>query len=158
MKKKSVKNNPQCGWRLNFFAFFRPLFSPNTRWPTPSAPSSSPCSSCAPHSPSWGTLSSSWWKVGATALRPRAAAHLYACNSVFKCVPLLPPPLDSGTPSGLKYSEVRDSLLAVKGVTAVHNLHIWALTMNQAVLSAHVAIGEMHICPFTIPQNVWAAS
>lgn len=51
-------------------------------------------------------------------------------------------PVDSGTPSGLKYSEVRDSMVAVKGVTAVHNLHIWALTMNQAVLSAHVAIGE----------------
>lgn len=43
---------------------------------------------------------------------------------------------------GLKYGEVRDSLLAVNGVTAVHNLHIWALTMNQAVLTAHVAISE----------------
>lgn len=47
-----------------------------------------------------------------------------------------------GTPPGLKYSEVRESLLAVKGVTAVHNLHIWALTMNQAVLSAHVALDD----------------
>lgn len=43
---------------------------------------------------------------------------------------------------GVKYSDVRDGLLAVKGVTAVHNLHIWALTMNQAVLTAHVAIGK----------------
>nr|XP_046274565.1 zinc transporter 8 isoform X2 [Scatophagus argus] len=50
--------------------------------------------------------------------------------------------LMEGTPAGVKYSEVRDGLLAVKGVTAVHNLHIWALTMNQAVLSAHVAIDE----------------
>ncbi|XP_022073557.1 zinc transporter 8 [Acanthochromis polyacanthus] len=50
--------------------------------------------------------------------------------------------LMEGTPSGVKYSEVRDGLLAVKGVTAVHNLHIWALTVNQAVLSAHVAIDE----------------
>lgn len=48
----------------------------------------------------------------------------------------------SGAPAGLKYSDVRDGLLAVDGVTAVHNLHIWALTMNQAVLTAHVAIGE----------------
>lgn len=47
-----------------------------------------------------------------------------------------------GTPGGVKYGEVRDDLLAVKGVTAVHNLHIWALTMNQVLLSAHVAIGE----------------
>uniref|UniRef100_A0A3B3DB90 Proton-coupled zinc antiporter SLC30A8 n=1 Tax=Oryzias melastigma TaxID=30732 RepID=A0A3B3DB90_ORYME len=50
--------------------------------------------------------------------------------------------LMEGTPSGVKYSEVRDRLLAVKGVTAVHNLHIWALTMNQAMLSAHVAIDD----------------
>ncbi|XP_073339977.1 proton-coupled zinc antiporter SLC30A8 [Pagrus major] len=50
--------------------------------------------------------------------------------------------LMEGTPAGVRYSEVRDGLLAVKGVTAVHNLHIWALTMNQAVLTAHVAIDE----------------
>ncbi|XP_029920275.1 zinc transporter 8 [Myripristis murdjan] len=50
--------------------------------------------------------------------------------------------LMEGTPAGVKYSEVRQRLLAVKGVTAVHNLHIWALTMNQAVLSAHVAIDD----------------
>lgn len=50
--------------------------------------------------------------------------------------------LMEGTPSGVKYGEVRDGLLAVKGVTAVHNLHIWALTVNQAMLSAHVAIDE----------------
>ncbi|XP_037549430.1 zinc transporter 2-like [Nematolebias whitei] len=50
--------------------------------------------------------------------------------------------LMEGTPSGVKYSEVRDRLLAVEGVTAVHNLYIWALTMNQAVLSAHVAIDD----------------
>uniref|UniRef100_A0A674N2V5 Proton-coupled zinc antiporter SLC30A8 n=1 Tax=Takifugu rubripes TaxID=31033 RepID=A0A674N2V5_TAKRU len=50
--------------------------------------------------------------------------------------------LMEGAPAGLKYSDVRDGLLAVNGVTAVHNLHIWALTMNQAVLTAHVAIDE----------------
>ncbi|XP_037549421.1 zinc transporter 2-like [Nematolebias whitei] len=50
--------------------------------------------------------------------------------------------LMEGTPSGVKYSEVRDRLLAVEGVTAVHNLYIWALTMNQAVLSTHVAIDD----------------
>ncbi|AWP21398.1 putative zinc transporter 8-like [Scophthalmus maximus] len=50
--------------------------------------------------------------------------------------------LMEGTPAGVRYSEVRDGLLAVKGVKAVHNLHIWALTMNQAVLTAHVAIDE----------------
>ncbi|KAM7373417.1 hypothetical protein PAMP_008268 [Pampus punctatissimus] len=50
--------------------------------------------------------------------------------------------LMEGAPAGVSFSEVRDGLLAVKGVTAVHNLHIWALTINQAVLTAHVAIDE----------------
>ncbi|XP_019726455.1 zinc transporter 2 isoform X2 [Hippocampus comes] len=50
--------------------------------------------------------------------------------------------LMEGVPAGVRYGEVREGLLAVKGVTAVHNLHIWALTVNQAVLSAHVAIDE----------------
>ncbi|XP_068189337.1 proton-coupled zinc antiporter SLC30A2-like [Antennarius striatus] len=50
--------------------------------------------------------------------------------------------LMEGIPVGLTYTDMRDRLLAVKGVTAVHNLYIWALTMNQAVLSAHVAIDE----------------
>ncbi|XP_053718849.1 proton-coupled zinc antiporter SLC30A8-like [Synchiropus splendidus] len=50
--------------------------------------------------------------------------------------------LMEGAPAGVSYSEVRDGLLAVKGVTAIHNLHIWALTVNQAVLSAHVAIDD----------------
>ncbi|XP_031442317.1 zinc transporter 8 [Clupea harengus] len=50
--------------------------------------------------------------------------------------------LMEGTPEGVKHGEVREVLLSVKGVKAVHNLHIWALTMNQAVLSAHVAIDD----------------
>ncbi|KAI5622784.1 hypothetical protein C0J50_17662 [Silurus asotus] len=50
--------------------------------------------------------------------------------------------LMEGTPAGMDYKEVRERLLSIKGVKAVHNLHIWALTMNQAVLSAHVAIDD----------------
>ncbi|CDQ82239.1 unnamed protein product [Oncorhynchus mykiss] len=51
--------------------------------------------------------------------------------------------LMEGTPAGVKHGEVRDRLLAVKGVKSVHSLHIWALTMNQTVLSAHVAIDDI---------------
>ncbi|XP_062869173.1 proton-coupled zinc antiporter SLC30A8-like [Trichomycterus rosablanca] len=48
--------------------------------------------------------------------------------------------LMEGTPAGVNYKEVRNLMLSIKGVKTVHNLHIWALTANQAVLSAHVAI------------------
>ncbi|KAM6959206.1 proton-coupled zinc antiporter SLC30A8 [Aplochiton taeniatus] len=50
--------------------------------------------------------------------------------------------LMEGTPGDVKYSEVKASLLAVKGVKAVHNLHIWALTMNQPIMTAHIAIED----------------
>ncbi|XP_076865183.1 proton-coupled zinc antiporter SLC30A8-like isoform X1 [Brachyhypopomus gauderio] len=50
--------------------------------------------------------------------------------------------LMEGTPVGVAYGEVRERLLSIKGVKAVHNLHIWALTMNQVVLTAHVATDD----------------
>ncbi|XP_023667568.1 proton-coupled zinc antiporter SLC30A8 [Paramormyrops kingsleyae] len=51
--------------------------------------------------------------------------------------------LMEGAPGGVKYSEIRDKILSVKGVAALHDLHLWGLTMNQAVLSAHVALEDM---------------
>lgn len=54
--------------------------------------------------------------------------------------PLSLPP--SGTPKGVDFTAVRDLLLSVEGVEALHSLHIWALTASQPVLSVHIAIGE----------------
>ncbi|XP_049709813.1 proton-coupled zinc antiporter SLC30A8 [Elephas maximus indicus] len=47
--------------------------------------------------------------------------------------------LMEGVPKGLNYNAVKELILAVDGVVSVHSLHIWALTMNQVILSAHVA-------------------
>ncbi|KAG8506724.1 Zinc transporter 2, partial [Galemys pyrenaicus] len=52
------------------------------------------------------------------------------------------PPLSSGTPKGVDFTAVRDLLLSVEGVEALHSLHIWALTVAQPVLSVHVAIAQ----------------
>nr|XP_056710664.1 proton-coupled zinc antiporter SLC30A8 [Euleptes europaea] len=46
--------------------------------------------------------------------------------------------LMEGTPKGLSYDGVKEQILAVDKVKSVHNLHVWSLTMNQAVLTAHV--------------------
>ncbi|XP_063033281.1 proton-coupled zinc antiporter SLC30A2 [Melospiza melodia melodia] len=48
--------------------------------------------------------------------------------------------LMEGTPKGMDFNAVRDTLLAVRGVEAVHSLHIWALTAAQPLLSVHIAI------------------
>ncbi|XP_077019358.1 proton-coupled zinc antiporter SLC30A8 [Tamandua tetradactyla] len=47
--------------------------------------------------------------------------------------------LMEGVPKGLSYKAVRELILGVDGVSSVHSLHIWSLTMNQVILSAHVA-------------------
>ncbi|CAH2221587.1 zinc transporter 2 [Pelobates cultripes] len=50
--------------------------------------------------------------------------------------------LMEGTPKGVDFNLVKDTLLSIKGVKAVHSLHIWALTVSQPVLSVHIAINE----------------
>ncbi|XP_054446054.1 proton-coupled zinc antiporter SLC30A8 [Pteronotus mesoamericanus] len=47
--------------------------------------------------------------------------------------------LMEGVPKNLSYNAVKELILAVDGVVSVHSLHIWSLTMNQVILSAHVA-------------------
>lgn len=47
-----------------------------------------------------------------------------------------------GTPKGVDFTTVKNLLLSVDGVEALHSLRIWALTVAQPVLSVHIAIGE----------------
>uniref|UniRef100_A0A674IG39 Proton-coupled zinc antiporter SLC30A8 n=1 Tax=Terrapene triunguis TaxID=2587831 RepID=A0A674IG39_9SAUR len=50
--------------------------------------------------------------------------------------------LMEGTPKGFNYDAVRERILAVNNVESIHNLHLWSLTMNQVILSAHVVVTE----------------
>lgn len=43
-----------------------------------------------------------------------------------------------GTPEGLVLDEVESAMLAVPGVTEVHDLHVWVLTSGKNSLTAHV--------------------
>ncbi|KAM5281848.1 LOW QUALITY PROTEIN: proton-coupled zinc antiporter SLC30A8 [Ctenodactylus gundi] len=47
--------------------------------------------------------------------------------------------LMEGVPKGLNYDGVKELILAVDGVVSVHSLHVWSLTTNQVIVSAHVA-------------------
>lgn len=53
--------------------------------------------------------------------------------------------LMEGTPKYLDYTEVMGTFLQIGGVVRVHNLRIWALSINKIALSAHLAVGE-YIC------------
>ncbi|XP_069742681.1 zinc transporter 2 isoform X1 [Narcine bancroftii] len=50
--------------------------------------------------------------------------------------------LMEGTPKGLEFNSVKEVLLSVRGVKAIHSLQLWALTLNQHLLSVHIAIAE----------------
>ncbi|XP_053289923.1 proton-coupled zinc antiporter SLC30A2 [Pleuronectes platessa] len=46
--------------------------------------------------------------------------------------------LMQGAPRDTSFSAVRESLLSVGGVVAVHSLHMWSLNTSNALLSVHV--------------------
>ncbi|KAH8409938.1 hypothetical protein KR009_001450, partial [Drosophila setifemur] len=50
--------------------------------------------------------------------------------------------LMEGTPNYMHYAEVLQIFQAIEGVERVHNLRIWALSINKVALSAHLAIAE----------------
>ena len=47
-----------------------------------------------------------------------------------------------GTPADVDLAAVRRTLAETPGVTAVHDLHVWALTSGTNALSAHVVVAE----------------
>ncbi|XP_015587310.1 zinc transporter 2 isoform X2 [Cephus cinctus] len=57
--------------------------------------------------------------------------------------------LMEGMPKGFEYSQVESTLTQIEGVVKVHNLRIWALSLDKTALSAHIAIE-----PGTSPQQV----
>jgi len=52
--------------------------------------------------------------------------------------------LMEGTPPGIHYDEVEQSLLSLPSVTEVHDLHIWSLSSKKRALSAHL-VSEKNI-------------
>ncbi|XP_076662501.1 proton-coupled zinc antiporter SLC30A2 isoform X1 [Halictus rubicundus] len=57
--------------------------------------------------------------------------------------------LMEGIPKGFDYSQVESTFMQINGVVKVHNLRIWALSLDKTALSAHVAIK-----PGTSPQDI----
>ncbi len=45
-----------------------------------------------------------------------------------------------GVPSGINIERIRQYLLSVKGVTGLHDLHIWAMSTNANALTVHLVI------------------
>jgi cobalt-zinc-cadmium efflux system protein len=50
-----------------------------------------------------------------------------------------------GRPKGIQLESVAHSILAIKGVQEVHDIHIWTIGTNMVALSCHVRIPDMHM-------------
>ena len=48
-----------------------------------------------------------------------------------------------GTPDGIDPEAVKQTLLSVSEVHAVHDLHIWSVTTGVPLLSAHLEVGNL---------------
>lgn len=48
--------------------------------------------------------------------------------------------LMEGKPKGIDFVDVTDTFLSIEDVVKVHNLRIWALSLDKIALSAHLAI------------------
>jgi len=51
--------------------------------------------------------------------------------------------LMEGIPKGFEYSQVENTFMQIDGVVKVHNLRIWALSLDKTALSAHLAISKL---------------
>ena len=49
-----------------------------------------------------------------------------------------------GVPEGIDPLDMQASMLAIDGVDAVHDLHVWVITSNMYAMSAHVVVRDRH--------------
>jgi cobalt-zinc-cadmium efflux system protein len=50
-----------------------------------------------------------------------------------------------GLPKGIQLESVARSILSIKGVQEVHDIHVWTIGTNLVALSCHVRIPDMHM-------------
>jgi cobalt-zinc-cadmium efflux system protein len=50
-----------------------------------------------------------------------------------------------GLPKGIKLETVAHSILTIKGVQEVHDIHVWTIGTDMMALSCHVRIPDMHM-------------
>lgn len=57
-----------------------------------------------------------------------------------------------GVPSDLDLEEVGRAMTKVRGVTSVHDLHVWTVGSEQVILSAHIVLDDLKEWPRVLPE------
>ena len=60
-----------------------------------------------------------------------------------------------GVPRNISFHEMKEDLLCLPGVEAVHSLNIWSLTLDKVVVSVHLAVGEYGVLYPVSPKIAW---
>ena len=47
-----------------------------------------------------------------------------------------------GTPSGISYDSVKKDLLKINGVSNVHDLQMWCITVDKLAVMVHLQVGK----------------
>lgn len=55
--------------------------------------------------------------------------------------------LMEGVPSAVDFSEIGGALAALRGVSSVHDLHVWSIGSERAALSAHIELERLEDWP-----------
>jgi cobalt-zinc-cadmium efflux system protein len=84
-------------------------------------------------------VTTGWWRADVVASIAVALLILPRTWSLLKAAVDV---LLESTPTDLTMDEVREHILGVDGVEAVHDLHAWTLTSGMPVLSAHVIVDD----------------
>ena len=50
-----------------------------------------------------------------------------------------------GTPRGMDLSAIRKAIASVKGVTSLHDLHVWSISSENMALSAHIVVEDQSL-------------
>ena len=62
--------------------------------------------------------------------------------------------MSTAVPKDVDLKVLEKQLLSLPGVQMVHNLHVWALTLDTHVLNAHLAVGKTIHMTFTAPKII----
>ena len=50
-----------------------------------------------------------------------------------------------GVPEGIDVADTERRMLSVEGVSAVHHIHIWAMSTTENALTAHVVVEDLAV-------------
>ena len=61
--------------------------------------------------------------------------------------------LMEGTPSGISYDSVKKDLLKINGVSNVHDLQMWCITVDKLAVMVHLQVGKSEEVRGLCPHN-----